>query len=64
MAQEYKLELDKRTDTGRKAAKNYRSSGSIPGIFIPRIMRRSPSSLIEDICTTPCSLIRMFTLSV
>ncbi|MAG20905.1 MAG: 50S ribosomal protein L25 [Candidatus Marinimicrobia bacterium] len=33
MAQEYKLELDKRTDTGRKAAKNYRSSGSIPGIF-------------------------------
>lgn len=33
MAQEFKLELDKRTETGRKAAKNYRSGGSIPGIF-------------------------------
>ena len=33
MAQEFKLELDKRSDTGSKAAKNYRSGGSIPGIF-------------------------------
>ena len=33
MAQEFKLELDKRAELGNQAAKQMRGEGKIPGVF-------------------------------